>query len=162
MSPTDYHDDFIPQDTREDEASLDTGVAQPLSEAEIEELLYGEGRSVEERLRLLRELRNDIATRASGTVLDDDPAALTAEIDDRIAELQGEIDLPGDAVFDVDPLAQRETLAPDSDELEELEDEDEDSLDDEDEWLVSEDKEAESEGGDTANGEDFEDDDDEE
>jgi hypothetical protein len=162
MSPTDYHDDFIPQDTREDEASLDTGVAQPLSEAEIEELLYGEGRSVEERLRLLRELRNDIATRASGTVLDDDPAALTAEIDDRIAELQGEIDLPGDAVFDVDPLAHRETLAPDSDELEELEDEDEDSLDEEDEWLDSEDREAESEGGDTANGEDFEDDDDEE
>ena len=63
MTPTNYRDDILPQDSAEDDSSLETATSQPLSEAEIEDLLYGEGRSTEERLRLLRALRDDIADR---------------------------------------------------------------------------------------------------
>ena len=132
MTPTNYRDDILPQDSAEDDSSLETATSQPLSEAEIEDLLYGEGRSTEERLRLLRALRDDVAGREGYDVGDDDPEALVNEIDGRIAELESEGD-GGDIVLDNDPLAHRETLSPDSDELEELEEEDEESLDDEDE-----------------------------
>jgi hypothetical protein len=88
-----------------------------------------------------------------------------AEIDQRIAELQGDENLGETAgTIDVDPLAHRETLAPDSDELEAIEEEDEASLDEEDEWL---DEEEEAEDEDQAADyrdavdEDFEDDEDE-
>lgn len=146
MSPTNYHDDIIPQDTAEDDSSFDTGTALPLSEAEIEDLLYGEGRSTEERLRLLRALRDDLNDRAAGDVADSDPEPLIQEIDARIAELESDEttgEEPG--AFDVDPLDHRETLSPDSDELEELEQEDEESLDEEDEWLDAEEEEEDLE-----------------
>jgi len=44
-------------------------------------------------------------------------------------------------VFDDDPAAHRETLSPDSDELEDVEAADAASLDEEDEWLDVEDDE---------------------
>ncbi|MDR3472869.1 MAG: hypothetical protein P4M09_14490 [Devosia sp.] len=143
MPRTPYRDDVIPQDTADDESSPETGTAQPLSEAEIEELLYGEGRSTEDRLTLLRQLRDDLVGREGGNVGDNDPEPLIQEIEDRIAELEGDAGRGGEQiVLDVDPLAHRETLSPDSDELDELEEEDEDSLDEEDDWL-----DAEDEGG---------------
>ena len=85
MSPTNYQGDIIPQDTAEDDSSLETGAGQPLSEAEIEELLYGEGRPVAERLRLLRALRNDLAAREEADFGDDDPGELIDEIDERVS-----------------------------------------------------------------------------
>ena len=75
MSPTNYRDDILPQDTAEDDSSFETATSQPLSEAEIEDLLYGDGRSTSERLELLRRLRGDIADREGYDVGDDDAAA---------------------------------------------------------------------------------------
>ena len=65
-----------------------------------------------------------------------------------------------DVVFDSDPLAHRETLAPDSDELEALEAEDASSRDEEDDWLDAE-EEGKAENGPYADAvsEDFEEDD---
>lgn len=149
MGSNKYRDDLIPQDTAEDDSSFGPGTSQPLSEAEIEDLLYGEGRSIEERLQLLRALRDDLTERDPGDIGeiaeggDNDPAAVIQEINGRIAELEGEVDDQGGVAYDVDPLAHRETLAPDSDELEELEEDDEESLEEEDEWLDSEDDEDE-------------------
>jgi len=165
-NPTEFHDDFLPQDSAEDDSSIEANAGQPFSEAELEDLLYGDSRSIEERLTLLRQFRDDLAARAGGDIADDDPTELIAEIDKRIAELESDETL-GEAAdtFDVDPLAHRETLAPDSDELEELEEEDEESLDEEDEWLDEEEEtEDEDSGADyrDAIDEDFEDDDDEE
>lgn len=163
MSPnaTEFHGDFLPQDSAEDDSSIEANSAQPFSEAELQDLLYGEGRSVEERLTLLRQFRSDLADRAGGDVGGDDATALLAEIDGRIAELEGDENL-GEATdtLDVDPLAHRETLSPDSDELEELEGEDADSLDEEDEWLDKEEDQA-ADYRDAVD-EDFEDDEDEE
>jgi hypothetical protein len=132
MSPSNYRDDIIPQDTAVDDSSLDTGTALPVTEDAIDDLLYGEGRSTEERLRLLRALRGDMAERQGGDLADDDPGELVQMIEDRIAELEGRGDNEG-AVLDTDPLAHRETLAPDSDELDELKDGDEASLEGDDE-----------------------------
>jgi hypothetical protein len=140
MSPTHYHDDFVAQDTAEDDSSFETGTAQPLSEAEIEDLLYGDGRSSEERLTLLRQLRDDVADREGDDVGDNDATPLLAEIDGRIAELSGDErqgEMPG--ALDIDPLAHSETLSPDSDEREELEAAEEASLDDEDDFFDEDD-----------------------
>ncbi len=159
MSPTNYRDDIIPQDTADDDSTLESSTDLPLTEDEIEDLLYGEGRSTAERLALLRVLRSDLASRSEGDDADD-PAALMTEIDGRIAELEGESDGDSEIVLDSDPLAHRETLAPDSDELEELEEEDEESLeeDEEDEgWEEGEDGEFADE--ETAEDEDLTDDD---
>jgi hypothetical protein len=163
MSPNanEFHGDFLPQDSAEDDSSIEANSAQPFSEAELQDLLYGEGRSVGERLALLRQFRSDLADRAGGDVADDDATALLAEIDARIAELESDGSL-GEATdtLDVDPLAHRETLSPDSDELEELEDEDADSLDEEDEWLDDEEEDRAADYRDAVD-EDFEEDEDE-
>jgi hypothetical protein len=158
-NPTEFHDDFLPQDSAEDDSSLPTNTAQPFSQAELEDLLYGDSRSVAERLTLLRQFRADLAARAGGDIADDDPTELIAEIDQRIVELESD-ESPGGAsgTRDVDPLAHRETLAPDSDELEAIEDEDEASLDEEDEWLDEEEEaEDEDEEGDEDEGADYRD-----
>ena len=66
---------------------------------------------------------------------DGDPQALLREIDEAVARLQGDMDRDPDLAFDEvstddDPLNHRETLSPDSDELEEIEEDDEASLTD--------------------------------
>jgi hypothetical protein len=119
----------VPQDTAMNDSSEETIISLPLSEAEIEDLLYGGERSSAERIELLRALRDDIAERESSDFGDSDPRALVDEIDSRIAELLGaERDGSKQGMLDRDPLAHRETLAPDSDELNALEEDDEASL----------------------------------
>ena len=129
MRSTHFHDDIVPQDTALNDTSEETIISLPLSETEIEDLLYGGERSSAERIELLRALRDDIAERESSDFGGNDPRALLDEIDSRIAELLGaERDGSRHAIFDRDPLAHRETLAPDSDELDALEEDDEASL----------------------------------
>ncbi|HVW92787.1 MAG TPA: hypothetical protein VHB74_09270 [Devosia sp.] len=142
MTPTNYREDVLPQDTSENDSAVDIGpgTGQPLSEAEIDDLLYGEGRSTGERLELLRVLRDDLLDRQGGDFGEDDPGDLIAEIDARITELENDEETGEAGVYDSDPLAHRETLAPDSDELEELDEEEEDSLDEEDDWLDAEER----------------------
>lgn len=162
MSPTNYRDDVVPQDTAENDSTRETGASLPLGEDEIDDLLYGEGRTTEERLQLLRALRDDIRDREGGDFGDDDPGDLVAEIDARISELENDEETGEAGVYDPDPLAHRETLAPDSDELEELDEEEEDSLDEEDDWLDAEERAEEEDELDDEADDDDEDDEDEE
>ena len=121
MLPNRSHDDFLAQDSAEDDSSLEAVTSQPLSEAEIEDLLYGGERSTAERLALLQALRADLADRQGGDAGENEIGALLREIDDRITELRGADRDGGSGRIDFDPLAHRETLAPDSDELEAIE-----------------------------------------
>lgn len=122
--------DMVPPD-----GGGEMNTAQPLSPAEIDELLYGEDRPAEERLARLREIAEDLRQMEPADFGDDDPGILLGQVEDAIARLSGGIDRDPQAVFDEvstddDPLNHRETLSPDSDELETIEEEDDDSLDD--------------------------------
>ena len=126
---------IIPQDLVAPDGSGDALNALPVSQAEIEELLYGEDRTVAERIERLQELAAQLREQEPGDFGDGDPAALVGEIEAAIARLSGDADRDPDLVNDApsmddDPLDHRETLAPDSDELEEIEEDDQASLTD--------------------------------
>ena len=86
----DHHDTMVSQDTNFDNADQ-PGIAQPYSQSEIEDLLYGTDRPASERLAVLRELRDESAIRESGDWGDQDPAAMLDEIDRAIDELSATI-----------------------------------------------------------------------
>jgi hypothetical protein len=98
------------------------GFAQPVSQAEIEELLYGDDWPIEERLARLKQVRGEIADLEASDFGDEDPLVLVRTIDDALARLEG---LAGESMdptsVDHDASVHRETLAPDSDELEAIE-----------------------------------------
>lgn len=124
---------IVPQDVVPDDGSGDTLTALPISQAEIEELLYGEDRPAEERVERLRELAAQMRDQEPGDFGGGDTKALLLEIDEAVARLSGDVDRDPDMAFDEvstddDPLNHRETLSPDSDELEEIEEEDEESI----------------------------------
>lgn len=103
------------------------GFSQPVSQSEIEELLYSEQWSVEERLERLSAMRAQLDELEAPDFGDDDPADLIRQIDAAIGNLE---QLVGEGMdptsIDHDPSAHRETLSPDSDELEAIEEADED------------------------------------
>jgi hypothetical protein len=110
------------------------GFAQPVTQTEIEELLYGDDWPIEDRLRRLNEMRAEIADLEAPDFGDEDPLVLVGFIDDAIARLTG---LAGEGMdptsIDHDASAHRETLSPDSDELEAIAKQDEASFSSEDE-----------------------------
>ena len=55
---------LVPQETNFDNADT-PGIAQPYSQSEIEDLLYGNDRSVEDRLERLKEMRFGTGARNS-------------------------------------------------------------------------------------------------
>ena len=125
----------LPQDITTPDGWGEMNAAQPVSSAEIEDLLYGEDRPAEERLARLREIADELRQMEPADFGDDDPGVLLGQIDEAIARLLGGIDRDPQAVFDEvstddDPLAHRETLSPDSDELKTIEEQDDESLDD--------------------------------
>lgn len=125
MRPSNHPGRIIPQDTAPSDAVEDVIAGLPISQNEIDELLYGEDRPAEERLDRLRELADDLRARAAGEVGGDDAETLVAEIERTISTLETKTrHAPEPGALDDDPLDHRETLSPDSDELEEIEDED--------------------------------------
>jgi len=103
--------------------------ALPVSQAEIEDLLYGDDRPPRERIERLQELAMQMREDEPGDFGDGDPKALLGEIEEAIARLSGDMGRDLDLAFDEptmdgDPSGHRETLSPDSDELEEIEEED--------------------------------------
>ena len=116
----DHHGTMVPQDTNFDNADQ-PGIAQPYSQSEIEELLYGDDRPASERLARLRELRDESAIRESGDWGDQDPAAMLVELDRAIDELSATIANADDTdsyaglqtTFDNDPADRLDTLSPD-------------------------------------------------
>ena len=130
----------MPQDVVPPDGSGDSMTALPISQAEIEELLYGDDRPAGERIERLQELAGQLRDKESGDFGDNDPGALLGEITDAIARLMGGMERDLDLEFDEptmdgDPLDHRETLSPDSDELDEIEEDDEASLSDRSEPL---------------------------
>ncbi len=126
---------ILPQDVVPQDGWGDMLTALPVSQAEIDELLYGDDRPPAERIARLQELAAQLREQEPGDFGDGDPRALVTEIDEAIARLSGDLD--GDAASvddevsaDDDPLNHRETLSPDSDELETIEEDDERSLTD--------------------------------
>ncbi len=113
----DHPGSLVPQETNFDNADT-PGIAQPYSQSEIEELLYGDDRPVEDRVARLREMRDELAARESGDFGDEDPAAMLDEIERAIEELQGDadnLDETGDtaAVMSADPADHLDALSPD-------------------------------------------------
>ena len=140
MRPSNHPGHILPQDTRPGDANEEVIIGQPVSLSEVDELLYGDDRSAELRLDRLREIADQLRSRAAGEVADDDAGSLLVEIERAISSLASKNAFVGEpGMLDDDPLDHRETLSPDSDELDEIEEEDEESMDgsemlDADEW----------------------------
>jgi hypothetical protein len=133
----------LPQDVVPPDGGGDAITALPVSQAEIEDLLYGDDRPAAERVERLAELADTLRNQEPGDFGDNDPARLVSEIDAAIARINGALERDPDLEFDEttmddDPLNHRETLSPDSDELEAIEDDDEASLSDGSEPLEDE------------------------
>ena len=128
---------ILPQDTAPGDAHDEMITGMAVSQTEIEDLLYGDDRPVAARVDRLRELADEVRARASGDLVDDDARSLLAEIERAISELSSDDENAGepdmlDGMMDTDPTDHRETLSPDSDELEAIEEIDLESLEDED------------------------------
>jgi len=123
--------DVVGQDAEIGEDDDAPGIAQPLSQAEIEELLYSDQWPAEVRLERLRAFRDELQSREAADFGADDPGWLSREVESAIARLElarGEGMDPSSV--DHNPEDHRETMSPDSDELEAIEEEDEASLKD--------------------------------
>lgn len=141
----DHHGTMVPQDTNFDNADQ-PGIAQPYSQTEVEELLYGEDRPASERLARLREMREEAAIRESGDWGDQDPAALLDELDRAIDELSATIANSDDneayaglgTSFDNDPADRLDALSPDDEEARQAIEGDEDAFFEDEEGLEEE------------------------
>ena len=128
---------LIAEDTPAGNDGDTPGFAQPVSQTEIEDLLYGDEWPAAERLARLLSIRAELINLEATDFGDDDPRSLIGAIDEavsRLSELAGEGMDP--TSVDHDPTAHRETLSPDSDELEAIAAEDEASLEDEPESAI--------------------------
>lgn len=122
----DHQGTMLAQDTSFDPADQ-PGLAQPYTQSEVEELLYGEDRSASERLSRLQELRAESAARESGDWGDQDPAVILDELDRAIDELSAMMANGEDnetyaglaTNFDNDPANRLDALSPDDEEARE-------------------------------------------
>ncbi len=113
----DNSDALMPFDGNFD-ATEQVGFGLPFSQDEIEDLLYGSDRPVEERVERLKEMRAELVTREQGDFGDEDPRAMIDEIDRAIGELNAdsaEADETGefDPALDIDPNDHLDALSPD-------------------------------------------------
>jgi hypothetical protein len=121
--------DVVGQEAEVGEDDDAPGIAQPLSQAEIDELLYSDEWSAEERLDRLREFRDALRSREAADFGTDDPGSLLREVTSAIARLERAFGEGMDpSSVDHNPEDHRETLSPDSDELEAIEEDDEASI----------------------------------
>jgi hypothetical protein len=119
----------LPQDTAPGDAGEEVIAGEAVSLSEIDDLLYADDRPLELRIARLRELAAEVRARAAGEIGDDDARTLLSEMERTIGMLEDQRDRPGEPGFLAeDASAHRETLSPDSDELEAIEAADEASL----------------------------------
>lgn len=119
------------QDTRSNDGTDQVLIVNPISQNEIDELLYSDEFPREERLERLRYYRDELSEREASDFGQDDPGALLGQVEQAISALEAETGESMDpASVDHNPEDHRETLSPDSDELEAIEQADEASLDD--------------------------------
>ncbi len=121
--------EVVSQDNRNDGDGEQVLINQPISQSEIDELLYSDVFSRDERLARLREIREELSDQEASDFGSDDPGALLGQVIEAIAALEGDLGESMDpASVDHNPEDHRETLSPDSDELEAIEAADEASL----------------------------------
>ncbi|MFY8030874.1 MAG: hypothetical protein ACOVO5_03480 [Devosia sp.] len=121
--------EVVSQDNRNDGDGEQVLINQPMSQSEIDELLYSDVFSRDERLARLREIREELSDQEASDFGSDDPGALLGQVIEAIAALEGDLGESMDpASVDHNPEDHRETLSPDSDELEAIEAADEASL----------------------------------
>jgi len=121
--------EVVSQDNRNDGDGEQVLINQPMSQSEIDELLYSDVFSRDERLARLREIREELSDEEASDFGSDDPGALLGQVIEAIAALEGDLGESMDpASVDHNPEDHRETLSPDSDELEAIEAADEASL----------------------------------
>lgn len=129
MIRTNSNGDVVGQDTDIGEDDDIPGIGQPLSQTEIEELLYSDEWPTEVRLQRLRAYRDELQSREAADFGADDPHTLLREVNSAIASLEAASGEEMDpSSVDHNPGDHRETLAPDSDELDALGEQDEESL----------------------------------
>lgn len=118
--PNPRHGTILPQSNGFDGSDDPPGIAQPISQSEIEDLLYNDERPVDERIDRLRELRDEAAIRASGDN-GSDAWILLRELENALDMLVQDEDAADDnsefAMFDgayeIDPADHLEALSPD-------------------------------------------------
>ena len=119
------------QDTRSNDGTDQVMMVNPISQTEIDELLYSDEFPREERLARLRYYRDELSEREASDFGLDDPGALLGQIQEAMSALEDSFGESMDpASVDHNPEDHRETLSPDSDELEAIEQADEASLED--------------------------------
>jgi hypothetical protein len=137
MSAKNHFRGLIGEDTPAGNDGDTPGFAQPVSLTEIEDLLYGDNWPAGDRLAKLSAIRGELADLEATDFGDDDPHTMIRAIDEAIARLNR---LDGEGMdptsVDHDPAAHRETLSPDSDELEAIEQEDQASLREDEESAI--------------------------
>lgn len=117
------------QDTRSNDDTDQVIIATPLSQAEIDELLYSDEFPREERLARLRYYRDELSQQEASDFGLDDSGSLLGLVEEAISHLESGFGESMDpASVDHNPEDHRETLSPDSDELEAIEAEDEASI----------------------------------
>ncbi|NMA97277.1 MAG: hypothetical protein GX970_04060 [Phyllobacteriaceae bacterium] len=148
----DHHDNsdaLMPYDGDFD-ATEQSSFGLPFSQDEIEDLRYGNDRSLSERIARLEEMREELAIRKNGDFGDEDPRAMMAEIDRVLIELRADSDIADESdalegAMDIDPEDHLDALSPDDVDAreaiigeEEFYDDDEDGPADDDHWSGSE------------------------
>lgn len=150
MSASNHFRGLIAEDTPAGNDGDTPGFAQPVSQAELEELLYGDDWPAVERLARLRSIRAELADLEAPDFGDDDPRSMIGAIDEAIAQLSS---LDGEGMdptsIDHDATAHRETLSPDSDELDAIEAADEASFSEDEEGPIDKNEWIDGDGLDT-------------
>lgn len=147
----DNSDALLPLDAVFD-ANEQPGLSFPYSQTEIEDLLYGSDRPVEERVQRLREMRDEMVARESGDFGDQDPKDMLAEIDRALEKLQADSDYADengdfDAAVAIDPNDHLDALSPDDVEARQaLTGDDDDSRDENFDAELEDDESAENLG----------------
>ncbi|WP_417310615.1 hypothetical protein [Devosia sp.] len=123
--PSNHPGRILPQDLQPNDGGGEMLTAQPVSQSEVEELLYGDDRPASERVARLQEIAALLQTQHDADFGEDDPGYLLVEVQEAIGRLSGDADTTYDAsdaaTYPEDASGHRETLSPDSDELAEIE-----------------------------------------
>lgn len=117
--PNPRHGTLLPQVSDPDDDP--PGIALPISQTEIEDLVYTDERPIDERIDRLREMREEAMVQASAGVRGGDARILVRELNraiDMLTSDEDEADETSDfaaleGAYEIDPADHLDTLSPD-------------------------------------------------